>query len=67
MKTVESVQTKWGPWDSHGLKILKDGYAEARRDSKRTFFLDDQEVDTNFAKYLIQFLEGEGLRQCSCH
>lgn len=61
MPKVESVQTAWGPWNGKQLKVLKDGYAAARRDSKRTFQIGGQDVDTQFAKYLIEFLEGEGL------
>lgn len=58
---VETVQTKWGPWNGYQLKLLKDGYAAARRDSKRSFMIGEQEVVTQFAKYMIEFLEGEGL------
>jgi hypothetical protein len=64
---VDMVMTKWGPWDRHGLKLLKDAYAEARRDSLREFQLQGQPVVTDFAKYLIQYLEGEGLTPCECH
>lgn len=59
--TVLSVQTKWGAWTPPMLRKLKDGYEAARRDSKREFVLDGQPVVTDFAKYLIEFLEGEGL------
>jgi hypothetical protein len=65
--SVESVQTKWGPLDRHSLKALKDGYAAARRDSLRVFKIGDQEIVTQFAKYLIEYAEGEGLTPCSCH
>lgn len=61
MPKVEVVQTKWGPWNGYQLKLLKDGYAAARRDSKRSFKIGNQEIVTEFAKYMIQFLESEGL------
>lgn len=64
MTEVTSVQTKWGPWNGHMLKRLKDGYAAARRDSLREFQLDGQPVVTDFAKHLIDYLEGEGLKPC---
>lgn len=65
--TVESVETKWGPITRHSLKRLKDAYGAARRDSKRQFQIDGQTVVTDFAKYMIEFAEGEGLTPCDCH
>lgn len=56
-----TVETKWGTWNGQMLKRFKAAYSEARRDSKRTFQIDGQDVDTQFAKYMIEFLEGEGL------
>lgn len=56
-----TVETKWGPWNGRQLKRLKDGYAAARRDSLREFQIDGQPIVTQFAKYMIEFLEGEGL------
>jgi hypothetical protein len=64
---VTEVQTKWGPLTRHALKKLKDGYAVARRDSKRQFQIDGQTVVTDFAKYMIEYAEGEGLVACKCH
>jgi hypothetical protein len=61
---VETVETKWGTWNGHMLKRFKDGYAEARRDSLREFQIDGQPVVTQFAKYMIEFLEGQGLEPC---
>lgn len=65
--SVESVPTKWGPITRHSLKRLKDAYDAARRDSKRQFEMDGQTVVTDFAKYLIEYAEGEGLVACQCH
>jgi 4-alpha-glucanotransferase len=65
--TVESVQTKWGPMDRHSLKVLKDAYAEARRESKRMFVLEGSKWLTDFAKYMIEYCEMEGLTPCDCH
>lgn len=56
-----TVPTKWGDWNGRMLYRLKEAYAEARRDSKRVFVIDGSEVVTDFAKYLIEYLEGEGL------
>lgn len=59
--SVKTVQTKWGSWNGKQLGVLKRGYQAARRDSKREFTVHGQKVVTDFAKYLIEFLEGEGL------
>lgn len=64
---VESVSTKWGPMDRHGLKRLKDAYTVARRESQRMFVLEDSEWVTDFAKYMIEYCELEGLTPCDCH
>lgn len=59
--TVDSVETRWGPITGPMLKRLKDGYAAARRDSQTRFEIDGQVVLTDFAKYLIEYCEMEGL------
>lgn len=60
--TEEVVHTKWGPWNGRQLKRLKDAYAAALQFGAPEFEIDGQVVVTQFAKYLIEYLEGEGLR-----
>jgi hypothetical protein len=62
MAEVTSVETKWGPWNGRMLHRLKEGYDAAVRDGKDEFEIDGQPMLVSFSKYLIQFLEGEGLK-----
>lgn len=60
---VPYVDTKWGRWTPEAFKLLKDGYAKAVAEGAEVFDLRGQTVLVRFAQYLIEFLEGEGLRE----
>lgn len=64
MTEVTSVKTLWGPWNGRQLKLLKDGYEKAVAEGRTEFTVVGQKVLTAFARYLIEYLEGQGLRPC---
>lgn len=55
------VETKWGKWDAKQLGVLKRGYDQAVEAGQDRFSISGETVLTSFAKYMIEFLEGEGL------
>lgn len=59
---AQYVDTKWGRFTSDHLKQIKEGHAAAIAADKDRFEIGDQMFLTKFAGYLIEFLEGEGLR-----
>lgn len=59
--TITAVFTKWG-WVSQGAMYrFKEAHATAVRDSQTLFTLDGSQWDTRFIRYLLEFLENEGL------
>jgi hypothetical protein len=51
MKTINFDRAK--------LEQLKQGYANARKHGAESFYLGDDEIVTDYAKYLIEYLEGQ--------
>jgi hypothetical protein len=41
----------------NGLQELKELYKQAVEENKESFIFQDQEVLTNYAKYLIEYME----------
>lgn len=59
--SVQSVSTKWGDFTPPMLRLVKDGYEKAVAEGAEEFEVQGQTLLTQFAKYLIEFLEGQGL------
>ena len=57
------VQTKWGPWDRAAYLKLKRAYGKAVQDGSESFKIGDQLVLTRFAKYLLEYLEMNEMKE----
>lgn len=44
------------------FKELKKRYKEAKENSITSFFIEDKEILTSYAKYLIEYCEMQGLQ-----
>lgn len=58
---VPFVTTKWGNYTPQHLRVLKDEYEKAVADDAEEFEINGARHLTLFAKYLIEFLESQGL------
>jgi hypothetical protein len=56
------VETKWGRYYPSHLRRIKEEHAKAVTAGAESFTVDGAEFLTRFGGYLIEFLEGEGLK-----
>jgi hypothetical protein len=62
--SVLYVDTNMGRFFGWHLKEIKASYEDAVERGATEFTFQDQPMVVGYAKYLIQFLEGEGLQPC---
>lgn len=62
-KLMSSPDRKMVEWTPKMLAQLKREYSEAAADKQETFMFNGNELVTGYAKYLIEYLDGEFKRR----